>query len=44
MSLLAVVNSEDKDAFYTVESADGSIRKEPYTVPQLTFRRKEEEK
>ena len=44
MSLLAVVNSEDKDAFYTVESADGSIRKEPYTVPQLTFRRKEEKK
>lgn len=43
MSLLAVVNSEDKDAFYTVEYTDGAISKGPFTVPLLTFRRKKGE-
>ena len=43
MSLLSVVNGADRDVFYSVEYAGGTISKAPYTVPHLTFRRKEEE-
>ena len=41
MSLLAVVNSADRDTFYEVETDDGAVNKAPYTIPRLTFRRKE---
>lgn len=39
--LLAVVNSSDSDAFYTVETENGgSVKKGAYEIPKLVFRRK----
>ena len=44
MSLLAVVNSEDRGSFYMVDlPEDGAemVERGPYRVPPLRFRRKE---
>jgi hypothetical protein len=42
MSLLALLRSDDRDAFYTVTNLNSSFSKGVYTAPQLKFVRKEE--
>ena len=42
MSLLAVLNSEDRDSFYRVEPLEGRCPQGSYEIPQLRFIRKEE--
>lgn len=44
MSLLAVLNSDDANAFYYVEELEGVYQEGSYTIPQLRFARKEKEK
>lgn len=41
MNLLSVINSTDKDSFYSVEILDGTVTKGEYEIPRLIFRRKE---
>ncbi len=42
MSLLALLRSDDRDAFYTVTNLNSSFSKGVYTAPQLKFVLKEE--
>ena len=41
MNLLSVINSTDRDSFYSVEILDGTVTKGEYEIPRLIFRRKE---
>ena len=44
MSILALLRSEDRDSFYTVESLESSFTNDVYTLPQMKFTRKERKK
>ena len=37
MSLLSVLNSNDRDAFYDTEIMDGAYTQSPYQIPQIRF-------